>query len=135
MTDQDALAAAAMRLIGAPFRLNGRDPRRGLDCVGVLLAGLSAIGREPVVPLQYRLRRTNIDEFVTAARDIGLMDVCGSPIAGDLLVARPGPAQFHAAVVGFGNGIVHAHAGLGRVVLSPAPMCWPLEKHWRLSDQ
>ncbi len=30
------LAAAALNLIGTPFRLHGRDPATGLDCVGLV---------------------------------------------------------------------------------------------------
>jgi murein DD-endopeptidase / murein LD-carboxypeptidase len=30
------------------------------------------------------------------------------------------------------GGLVHAHAGLGKVVVTPAPLPWPIERHWRL---
>jgi hypothetical protein len=32
------------------------------------------------------------------------------------------------------HGFVHAHAGLRRVVTTPAPLPWPIECHWRLAD-
>ncbi len=134
MSVRNELAAAARQLVGVDFRLLGRDPQQGLDCVGVLVVSLAAIDRVPRVPLHYRLRRTEIDEFIAAARLLGLTNADGQALAGDVLVARPGPAQFHAAIV-TADGIVHAHAGLGQVVLSPAPLTWPLAHHWRLSDQ
>ena len=37
-----ALAAAAESLVGTRFRLHGRDPDTGLDCVGLLAASLAA---------------------------------------------------------------------------------------------
>ena len=132
MTEQAALAAAAMRLVGVRFRLQGRSPEHGLDCVGVLVAAFATIGRVPLVPLHYRMRRTHIGDFVRAAREVGLADANGPLMAGDVLVVRPGPAQFHAAIVGPERSIVHAHAGIGRVVASPAPLPWPLIHHWRL---
>ena len=35
-----AIAAAARALVGVPFRLQGRDPALGLDCVGLVGAAL-----------------------------------------------------------------------------------------------
>jgi cell wall-associated NlpC family hydrolase len=134
MDPRSAMAAAAMELVGVPFRLHGRDRRRGVDCVGVLVIALAAAGRRPRLPLEYTLRRTSIGDFVAAAADVGLCPADGDLTAGDLLVAKPGAAQFHAGICGFDNSIVHAHAGLGRVVLTPAPLPWPLEHHWRLTS-
>jgi len=52
---------------------------------------------------------------------------------GDVLVFAPGPAQLHLAIVAPGGGIIHAHAGLRRVVRTPFPLPWPIIGHWRLS--
>ena len=134
MNPRCAMAAAAMQLVGAPFRLHGRDRHRGVDCVGVLVVALAAAGRTPPVPRDYTLRRTSISDFIAAAAEVGLGPAVGDLAPGDLLVVKPGAAQFHAGVCVFGNSIVHAHAGLGRVVLSPAPLPWPVEHHWRLSS-
>jgi len=103
--------------------------------VGVLVIALAAAGRTPRLPLQYTLRRTSISDFVTAAAEGGLVPAGEDMAAGDILVVKPGAAQFHAGICGFGNIVVHAHAGLGRVVLSPAPLPWPLEHHWRLPSE
>jgi hypothetical protein len=126
------MALAAMNLVGVRFLLGGRNPQQGLDCVGVLVIALAAAGRTPRLPLDYTLRRTNISDFVAAAAEVGLVSVDDCLVAGDLIVAKAGPAQFHAGVCGIGDTVVHAHASLGRVVLSPAPLPWPLEHHWRL---
>jgi cell wall-associated NlpC family hydrolase len=127
----EALAAAAERFVGAPFRLHGRDPERGLDCVGLVLAALETVGRRARIPA-YRLRMREIGGLVAAASEAGLVEVSGPITAGDVLLVRPGPAQHHLAIAASGGGFVHAHAGLGRVVLTPAPLPWAEERRWRL---
>ena len=50
--------------------------------------------------------------------------------AGDLLLCRSGPGQLHLAV-GVDGGIVHADAGLRRVVERPGAVPWPVLGVWR----
>ncbi len=136
MSDEgEALAAAAMRLVGAPFRLHGRDAATGLDCVGVALAALAAIGRPSAGLGGYRLRQVDAAPFLGAAAHAGLSEVAGAPEPGDLLLVRVGPAQRHIVIAGPDGAFVHAHAGLRRVVASPPPLPWPIERHWRLSNR
>jgi cell wall-associated NlpC family hydrolase len=127
-----ALATAAERLIGAPFRLHGRDPVRGLDCVGLVAIALTAIGRPAPVPAGYRLRRARIERILGAAAVVGLAQAEGAIEPGDVLLVRPGPGQHHLVVAAQGGGFIHAHAGLGRVVMTPPPLTWPVARHWRL---
>ena len=127
-----ALAEAALALVGVRFRLHGRDPTRGLDCVGVVVAALAAVGRVAHLPARYSLRRNDVEVFVAAAGAVGLARSAGRLEPGDVVVLRPSAVQFHAAIIGPGRDFVHAHAGLGRVVLSPLPLPWPLDHHWRL---
>ena len=127
-----ALAAAAERLVGTPFRLHGRDPVRGLDCVGLVAVALAATGRPAAVPAGYRLRRARIDRILDAAAVAGLAEANGAIEAGDVLLVRPGPGQHHLVVAAACGGFIHAHAGLGRVVATPAPLAWPVARHWRL---
>jgi cell wall-associated NlpC family hydrolase len=128
-----AVAAAAERLVGTPFRLHGRDPACGLDCVGLVAAALAAIGRPAFAPVGYRLRQCGIDRFLDAAARSGLIAASGPIEPGDVLSVRPGPAQHHLVIAATAGGFVHAHAGLGRVVLTPAPLSWPVGHHWRLA--
>jgi cell wall-associated NlpC family hydrolase len=130
-----ALAAAAERLVGTPFRLHGRDPARGLDCVGLVASALAEIGRTVFAPVGYRLRQTGIDLFAGAAARCGLAEAAEPIEPGDVLLVRPGPAQHHLVVAATAGGFVHAHAGLGRTVLSPAPLGWPIDRHWRLAAE
>jgi len=128
----EAVAAAAAALIGARFRLQGRDPRTGLDCVGVILAALAANGRvAPPLP-PYTMRRTQLEPFESLAAGLGLRDVSGPATPGDVLVFRTGPAQWHAAIAANADHIVHAHAALRRVVSSLVPTEWTIVRHWRL---
>ena len=126
------IAVVAASLIGARFRLNGRDPQTGLDCVGVILAALAATGRTaPPLP-PYTMRRTQLTPFDRLATGEGLRDVSGPSAPGDVLVFRTGPAQWHAAIALEDGRIVHAHAALRRVVSSPVPPDWTIARHWRL---
>lgn len=127
-----ALASAAEALVGARFRLHGRDPATGLDCLGVLAAALAAIGRGAHLPQGYTLKLRALPALDRFVRGCGLAPApCGPILPGDVLLARIGPAQVHLAVAGHGGRIVHAHAGLMRVVAMPGPPPWPLIHHWR----
>ena len=56
------------------------------------------------------------------------------PPPGDILVIAPAPGRRHLAVVVPG-GVVHAHAGLGRVVEGPLDPAWVVIGAWRLPIQ
>lgn len=127
------LASAAIELVGVPFRLHGRDPATGLDCVGVAVAAMGKIGRRVDVPCDYRLRGGCLKQFDRWAEACGLDIVRdhapGAP--GDLLLCEPGLRQFH-LIIDCGPQLVHAHIGLGRVVAAPSPPSWPVRRRWRL---
>jgi len=116
MNDGKRLAQAAVGLLGVRFRLYGRDPETGLDCVGLVAASLTAIGRQPKVPRGYRLRNTGIDQWLGLAERSNLRPVLTKPLAGDVVLIEPGPAQNHLLIVEDAGSVIHAHAGLGRVV-------------------
>ena len=127
-----ALARASENLIGCPFRLHGRDPATGLDCVGVLAAAMAATGRHAQLPSDYALRMQNIARFTQQAADFGFLANEGPASPGDVMLFQVGPCQYHFAVCGEGGSLVHAHAGLRRVVRSAALPDWSLVRHWRL---
>jgi cell wall-associated NlpC family hydrolase len=126
------LADAALQLVGARFRLAGRDPATGLDCVGLLICSLRSVGCVPVAPEGYRLRNTDPARWFACAVESGLVAVEGPIQPGDVILLRPGPGQQH-VVIAEGDGIfIHAHAGLGRVVRQPITLSNDIIAHWRL---
>lgn len=127
-----ALAAAAEALIGCPFRLHGRDPQRGLDCVGLVASALAATGHIVSAPAGYAMRRQEVGALAAIARGAGLVEVEGPVSDGDVLLVRCGPGQLHLIVATSDGGFVHAHAGIGRVARTPGPLPGPVERHWRL---
>lgn len=130
MTGAD-LATAAEQLAGVPFRLHGRDPSSGLDCVGVVSEAFAVCGRRIEEPRDYGLRNRSIGRWLEFADAAGLEPTC-TAAPGDVLLVRPGPAQHHLLVALGGDRFVHAHAGLRRVVIQPGPPPWPVERRWRL---
>lgn len=133
MTGQ-ALAQAASQFIGTPFKLYGRDPRFGLDCVGLVCASLAAIGRPFEYPRGYKMRNIAIDHWLPITSKLGLEPTQGTERAGDILLVQPGPAQHHLMIVETPGSVIHAHAGLRRVVRQPLEMPRTRLIHWRLSS-
>lgn len=126
-----ALAQAAERLIGAPFRLHGRDPATGLDCAGLVDAALRACGHPGLPHFAYALHTRDIAAGLSAFARAGLISAQGPPRPGTIVLVHPGPAQAHLLIAGAGHRFIHAHAGLRRVVASPAPLAWPIARQWR----
>lgn len=125
----DRIAAEALALVGTPFRLRGRDPRVGLDCVGLALLALARAGVPVSEPPPYQLRGTSRDRAEAVLRRGGLVPVAHER-SGDLLLVESGPMQLH-LMIRAGEAHVHAHAGLGRVVAMPLPALWPVTGIWR----
>jgi len=126
------VAARARGLVGVRFRPQGRDPRLGLDCVGV--AAVSAELPIERVRRDYALRGQRLAEVEHELCDLGLQPVTADQgEAGDVLVLEAGPAQLHIAIL-TEAGFVHADAGLGLVVERPLPLPWPVLGTWRLAE-
>lgn len=121
----DEVVARARACLGARFRLHGRDPATGLDCVGLAAwaHGLSA------VPTGYRLRAGSAAMYSTLLAASGLRPVA-TALPGDVLLCASGPGQFHLGVASE-TGLIHADAGLGRVVERPGAPPWPVVSRWR----
>ncbi len=128
----ERLAIAATGFLGAPFRLHGHDPETGLDCVGLVAASIAAIGRSAIMPRGYGLRNTTIAQWLDHARLSGFEEASGPIIAGDILLTCSGPAQHHLMIAETAKTIIHAHAGLRRVVRQPLESGLQLSAQWRL---
>lgn len=125
----ERVAAAALTLVGVPFRLHGRDPASGLDCIGVIAVALRAAGWRGAVPTGYALRGGEA-AAVAACFDTVLARSWSGNAVGDVLLFGVGPGQLHGAVRVTG-GIVHADAGLRRVVMRPGVPDWVTIGAWR----
>lgn len=126
----DQFAAAVEGLLGAPFRLGGRDPATGVDCVGLVACALGAEG-----PQGYGLRNSCIARHLILADRAGFAASMEPLARGDLILTVPGPAQHHLLVALRRDLFIHAHAGLRRVVLHHGPLPWPELARWRLAPK
>jgi hypothetical protein len=128
----DAIVARARALIGTRFRVHGRTPGHGLDCIGV---AVMATGMEPGrVRSDDGLRTSNPEEANADFDESGFVRM---PLAmrtiGDLLLVRAGPHQLHVVIL-TDKGYLHADARLRRVVEVPGKVPWPVLSVWRHPD-
>ena len=130
MTGAD-LARAAQDLIGAPFRLHGRDPASGLDCVGLLGAAMARCGQPINLPTGYTLRLSDPAPWLLDPAILGYATASAPILQGDVVLLQLGAAQFHLAIAAALRGWIHAHAGLRRVVLTPQLPEGRIAHHWR----
>lgn len=126
------LANAAESFIGIRFRLHGRNPDEGLDCIGLIACCLEVIEENPVAPEGYRLRNTQISSWIGCAELSGFERVSGLVEAGDILLTKPGPGQHHLLIAANAHEAIHAHAGLRRVVRQSLASTGTIHSHWRL---
>lgn len=123
----------ARAAVGARFRLHGRCPDDGLDCVG-LAAWALGVGE---LPTGYALRSGDRDAVAGMIARAGLRRVAERAardlilcVAGDLLLCLAGPGQLHLAIW-TGASMIHADAMLRRVVERPGVPPWPVVGVWR----
>ncbi|MBH0114730.1 hypothetical protein I5E68_17420 [Novosphingobium sp. YJ-S2-02] len=138
------LAAAARGLVGTRFILHGREPAHGLDCVGLVETALARCGHRVRLPNRYTLRGNNAARIEAAAAALPMLveasHAQGAARPGDILALCPRPDLLHLAIASepgqrLPAQIVHAHAGLGRVVEGPPPPAWQLIACWRLASR
>ena len=125
--------AAARAMVGARFRPQGCDPATGLDCVGLVWAAYSIAGRVLERPRVYPLRGWSRVQVEAGLVHAGFVPVVGDGREGDVaLIAYPA-GQFHLGLMGL-DRLVHAHAGLRRVVETPIDDGLRDVGRWRLSS-
>tara|TARA_B100000678_G_C18170125_1_gene486831 strand:- start:141 stop:431 length:291 start_codon:yes stop_codon:yes gene_type:complete len=86
------------------------------------------------LPADYRPRRRSFAIPSRALREAGLVNAGIPHRSGDILLLRTAPAQVHTAIAVDRGEIVHAHAGLRRVVRCALPARWPVLDAWRLNS-
>ena len=131
MRQGERVALAALELVGTRFRPHGRDPRFGLDCVGLAGWALRAGRYCGAMPDAYALRRGDPERVRALIDALGLIEGIGAP--GELLLCASAPGQLHLAI-SIEDGIVHADALLRRVVARPGEAPWPVLGRWRLEE-
>lgn len=127
------IAAAVRQCLGTRFRPQGRVAGLGLDCVGVVLVAARAAGVAPPRLPAYAIGGDHEAELCAALAAAGLTEVA-APSTGDVHLFAPAPRRRHFAVQVVGGSpwrLVHAHAGLGRVVEGPAEPGWAHLGAWR----
>lgn len=116
-TQGEAIATEAMRLVGAPFRHQGRLPEFGLDCAGVVLWCCKIAGCEFTWPATYRIDPSPIELLEALGRHFSRVE--GEPEPGDV-VAFQFPADKGPKHVGIyvGDGsMIHVFGRSSRVRL------------------
>jgi len=128
------MADRALALCGTRFRLHGRDPQYGLDCIGLIDQCLRYAGIEASIPTGYAIRFVRQDIIEEAIDRAGLHRLtAGSPEQdGDLVLVRPSPIQYH-FLVQVPGGFVHADAGQRAVRFCKPPAPWPVCNTYRLA--
>lgn len=126
------LAHAAAQFIGSPFRLYGRDPKQGLDCVGLVACSLKVVGCAPKVPSGYTLRNSDLGPWLHCAAQTGLIPASGSIESGDIILTNPGPGQYHLVIAECESQVIHAHAGIRRIVRQDMRLIEASPRRWRL---
>ena len=130
MTAGERVLAAAQQLVGVRFRVQGRDPALGLDCVGLVAVALWRAGAAVTMPRNYAVARGCLPTGVEPA---GLTR-CDGALPGDVLLCRVAATQLHLAIR-TPDGIIHADAVARRVVARPGAIPWPIETAWRWTPQ
>ncbi len=128
----DRILACARGCVGARFRPQGRAVATGLDCAGLVALAAEAAGAvQPALPV-YRLDAEGLSALaLRALAAAGLRQVAdGSARPGDVVLFELAPGRPHLAIL-TETGIVHAHAGLRRVVEQPINPDWRVIGHFR----
>lgn len=117
----------ARRLLGTRFRAQGRDPRTGLDCLGLAIIAHEIDSR--TVRRDYRLRGDHRRELMTGLASEFRRVPPSRQRAGDLILIRVADDQCHLAIR-TPEGFVHADVRRG-VVETPGAPPWPVVATYR----
>jgi murein DD-endopeptidase / murein LD-carboxypeptidase len=129
-TRRCAAIAAARAGLGTPFRPQGRIPGLGLDCIGVALLAADGAGVAVERLPAYALSGDHGRLLAETMAALGCRKVRRA-LPGDIVEYRLAPRHRHLAVM-TATGIIHAHAGLGKMVEGPVPGDWAIAAIWAL---
>jgi cell wall-associated NlpC family hydrolase len=123
--------AAARAMVGVTFRPQGSEPTTGLDCVGLVWAAYAAAGCRLARPVGYPLRGWSRAQVEAGLVHAGFVPFVGDGREGDVVLVAYPAGQFHLGLMGL-DRMVHAHAGLRRVVETPIDDGLRDAVRWRL---
>ena len=130
---RNVLADRALECVGTPFHPGGREPDRGLDCVGLIIVAAAAAGLE-IADREYVIGPgVDLFDLMTEAAASAFVKSDLPLERGDVLTMRFPKTPYHAAVYVGGNRIVHAMAGRGvGLMCLDSALCRRIEAVWRL---
>lgn len=117
----------ARSLLGTRFRAQGRDPRLGIDCLGLAMLAHRIDGT--LVRHDYRLRGDHRRELMAGLVSAFRRVPPSRQRAGDLILIRVARDQYHMAIR-TPAGFVHADARRG-VIETPGAPPWPVVATYR----
>ena len=120
--DRGAMISSARACLGTPFHHQGRVVGVGLDCIGVVVVALRAVGREVRDRGDYGVRPDGAS-LVRALEEHGAVAVSDIQ-AGDVLVFRYDHQPQHVALAVSGEAMIHSFAPAGRVVETGIGAYW-----------
>jgi NlpC/P60 family putative phage cell wall peptidase len=122
MTFEDRMICAARACLGTPFHHQGRCPKVGLDCIGLIVVALRAVG-SPVRDRQDYSARPDGRTLVQALVDHGARKV-EAFTTGDVLVFRYDHQPQHVALATSTTTMIHSFAPAGGVVETSIGPYW-----------
>jgi len=117
----------ALSLLGTRFRAQGREPRLGLDCLGLAMVAYRIDGAK--IRRNYRLSGDHRRELVAGLAGGFRRVAPAQRRAGDLMLIKVAAGQYHLAIR-TPDGFVHADARHG-VVETPGTPAWPVVATFR----
>jgi hypothetical protein len=100
--------------------------------VGLVWAAYTAAGKRLVRPSDYPLRGWSRDQVEAGLARAGFVPVVGDGCQGDVALIALNAGQFHLGLMGQ-DRMIHAHAGLRRVVETPLDGLANEAVRWRLA--
>jgi len=127
-----SIASRALSQLDVPFRLHGRRAHHALDCVGLVAYALWGEEGLSQLPGSYSMRGHHGQWITQELRLRGLQKIDEDTLVRheDIMIFYPSSRQLHLGIA-LRSGLVHAHAGLGRITLTPRPWPWQQIAVWR----
>lgn len=122
MSNVDRMIAAARACRGTPFHHQGRLAGVGLDCIGLIVVVLRAVGVEVADRTDYNPRPDGVS--LIAALEAHQAVRVKKIAAGDVLVFRYDQQPQHVALAVSDTRLIHSFAPAGKVVESEIGAYW-----------